>query len=563
MKGTLSKSLRALRTAARGTGVTAAALTLAACGHSSSSANSSSYTVGGTITGLTTGSVVLVYNDTSTVTVAAGATTWSFAGAFAANSSYAVGVLTQPAGELCEVTSGGSGSALTAAISDIAVQCSVYGQWTWEAGLDTVNGSGVYGTQMVVAAGDQPGARHDASSWTDSSGNFWLFGGAGYGTAATAGNLNDLWQYNPGTGQWTWFSGSSSTNASSVYGTEGTSAAGNVPGARYGASAWTDSSGNLWLFGGYGYDATGVTGRLNDLWRYTPGTGLWTWVGGSNAHDASGIYGSQGTAAAGNIPGARYSAAAWTDLSGNLWLFGGFGYDVAGAVGKLNDLWRYSPATGEWTWVTGASIDNAAGLYGTLAAPAAGNTPGARQAAASWVDPAGNLYLFGGYGYDGASQVGALNDLWQYSPTSGLWTWSNGSDTDNAAGVYGAQGTAAAGNGPGARQAASSWADSSGNLWLFGGFGDDAAAGESGDLNDLWRYSLSTGLWTFVSGGSADNGAGAYGTQGAVSASTGPGTREAANAWIDSAGHLWLFGGAGYASSGNGYLNDLWQFTPP
>jgi hypothetical protein len=37
------------------------------------------------------------------------------------------------------------------------------------------------------------------------------------------------------------------------------------------AVAWTDSSGNFWLFGGDGYDSAAVSdGLLNDLWRYQP-----------------------------------------------------------------------------------------------------------------------------------------------------------------------------------------------------------------------------------------------------------------------------------------------------
>jgi len=172
------------------------------------------------------------------------------------------------------------------------------------------------------------------------------------------------------------------------------------------------------------------------------------------------------------------------------------------------------------------------------------------------------MWLFGGYGYDSTGAAGYLNDLWQYSPSTGLWTWVGGANADNANGIYGTQGSASAGNVPGARYSGNSWIDPSGNMWLFGGYGYGSTGG-AGALNDLWLYSASTGLWTNVSGGSAVNAAGAYGTQGTVSASTTPGARQAANSWIDSAGHLWLFGGAGYGASGNGYLNDLWQFVPP
>ena len=68
---------------------------------------------------------------------------------------------------------------------------------------------------------------------------------------------------------------------------------------------------------------------------------LWTWVSGSNTYLQKGIYGTKGTAASSNIPGARNSAVSWLDSSGKLWLFGGDGYDSAGNQGLLNDLWQY------------------------------------------------------------------------------------------------------------------------------------------------------------------------------------------------------------------------------
>jgi len=559
MKGKSRRPLPTLGAALRGIPLMTAVLALIACGGHSSS--SSSYTVGGTISGLNAGSVVLVYNGSTTVTVAAAATTWVFPSSFAAGSSYSVTVQTQPVGELCEVTSGGSGTTLTGNVDSVAVQCSDYGQWTWESGLSTVNAAGVYGTQGAASASNLPGARYDSSTWTDSSGNLWLFGGVGYDSTGSAGNLNDLWRYSPNTGQWTWVSGANADNASGVYGTLGTASAGNVPGARYAANSWIDSSGNLWLFGGYGNDSTGSLGRLNDLWQYSPSTGLWTWVSGGNGVDASGVYGTPGTALASNVPGARYAASSWIDATGNLWLFGGVGYDATGGVGSLNDLWRYSPSSGQWTWIGGTNAVNASGVYGTQGTASSSNLPGARQAASTWIDSSGLVWLFGGYGYDSTGAVGYLNDLWQYSLSSGEWTWVSGAVEDNAIGVYGTEGTAAASNLPGARQSAGSWIDSSGTLWLFGGAGYSSAG--NGDLNDLWQYTPSSGLWTWVSGGSGNNATGAYGAQGTVSASTVPGARQAANSWIDTSGHRWLFGGAGYGSTDNGYLNDLWQFVPP
>jgi N-acetylneuraminic acid mutarotase len=208
-------------------------------------------------------------------------------------------------------------------------------------------------------------------------------------------------------------------NGSAVYGARGTASASNVPGARYSASSWIDSSGNLWLFGGYGYDSIGAVGRLNDLWHYSPSTGQWTWIGGEDLVNIVGVYGTLGTAAAGNLPGPRQGASSWIDSSGNLWLYGGVGNDSNGSVGNLNDLWQYSPSTSEWNWVSGGNGDNATGVYGTRGTGSVENVPGGRNSISSWIDSSGNLWLFGGSGYDSNGALGYLNDLWQYNPSAG------------------------------------------------------------------------------------------------------------------------------------------------
>src|SRR4051812_15646057 len=53
---------------------------------------------------------------------------------------------------------------------------------------------------------------------------------------------------------------------------------------------------------------------------------------------------------------------------------------------------------------------------------------------------------------------------------TGLWTWISGATTGTASGTYGTQGTGSTSNTPGAREYAYTAADSSGNLWLFGGY---------------------------------------------------------------------------------------------
>jgi len=205
------------------------------------------------------------------------------------------------------------------------------------------------------------------------------------------------------TGDWAWITGSNTPNAPGVYGTQGQAAAANTPGARSNAVTWTDPDGNLWLFGGMRADP--YFSYFNDLWKFVPSTGLWTWISGANTPDSVGNYGSQGTASAGSVPGARGSAVAWTDSAGNLWLFGGAGHDSTGLYGDLNDLWEYAPDTGLWTWVSGSSSADAPGVYGSRGIAAAGNVPPAREGAVAWIDSTGNFWLFGG----------GFNDLWEFS----------------------------------------------------------------------------------------------------------------------------------------------------
>ena len=434
--------------------------------------------------------------------------------------------------------------------------------WTWMKGATITNQHGSYGTQGMPDPANTPGARYCSVSWTDNSGAMWLFGGYGYAASISAGQLNDLWKFDPVTTNWTWMKGTNTTTGQKgTYGTRGVADPANTPGPRHDAISWTDNSGALWLFGGYGDDSIGgAEDYLNDLWKYDPATGNWTWMKGANTKAQPGTYGTQGVPDPANTPGARSSAIAWTDGSGALWLFGGTGYPASGNEGWLNDLWKYDPATGNWTWMKGANITNQHGTYGTQGVPDPANTPGARYRSVSWTDGSGALWLFGGEGYPASGSDGWLNDLWKYDPATGNWTWMKGANTRGQFGTYGTQGVPDPANTPGVRYNAISWTDGVGALWLFGGYGYSASG--MGRLNDLWKYNPSSMNWTWIKGATNANQSGTYGTQGMADPPNTPGAREGSIAWTDNSGALWLFGGQGFMPSfGGGFFNDLWKYN--
>jgi N-acetylneuraminic acid mutarotase len=265
---------------------------------------------------------------------------------------------------------------------------------------------------------------------------FLAFWGGGIDATGVDGEEDDLWEFNLSTKQWAWISGSSTVGGNGgqpgVYGSLGVPAAGNTPGGHESPQFWTDSSGHLWLFGGWGYASGSNIGWLDDLWEFNPSAREWAWLGGRSTiggnYGQQGVYGKLGIPAAANIPGARFNCCgAGVTIGGNFWMFGGTGADANGNYGALNDLWEFNPSTREWAWMSGGAVlactHNWNGLgcglpgkYGTLGTPAAANVPGGRQNSSNWVDGDGNLWQFGGTGYDANNSGGALNDLWEYNP---------------------------------------------------------------------------------------------------------------------------------------------------
>ena len=120
-----------------------ALLTLAACGGGGTSfVKPQTFTIGGTVSGLTASGLVLTNNGGDSLTVASGATSFQFATAISSGAAYSVAVGTQPAGLTCTVASG-TGTA-SANVTNVAVTCAA------TTFTISVNVSGLTGTGLVL-----------------------------------------------------------------------------------------------------------------------------------------------------------------------------------------------------------------------------------------------------------------------------------------------------------------------------------------------------------------------------------------------------------------------------
>jgi hypothetical protein len=260
----------------------------------------------------------------------------------------------------------------------------------------------------------------------------------------------------------------------------------------------------------------------------------WAWMKGDTIMNQPGVYGTQLVPSALNKPPYTYEGLEWKDVSGNFWLY------------DNEDLWKFNPSTLQWTWMRGTQGVQAApcGIKG-VASPT--NSPGTRgYGTFTWVDNANNFWLYGGGG-----SMGTRSDLWKYTISSNEWIWLKGDTTYFQNGIFGVKGVASSSNNPPAlAESNAAWTDSNNNLWLFGG------DGPMGIFNTLWKYSISTNEWTWMSGDSVANMNSSYGIKGISAPTNKPSSRWCYTKWIDN-NSLWLFGGSRYDGP---TLNDLWKY---
>ncbi|MEO8591037.1 MAG: kelch repeat-containing protein [Flavobacteriales bacterium] len=353
-------------------------------------------------------------------------------------------------------------------------------------------------------------------------------------------------------GQWTWMKGPQTPGGAGVYGTQGLAAAANRPPGCVNQYSWTAQDGTFWMFGGQDNSGNGLAA----LWKYDPVTNMWTWMKGPSTFHFDGDFGTQGVAAATNLPPAKtFGGASWVDLAGNFWMYGGENGDNYNG-NTNNDLWKYDPGTNNWTWMKGTMADNPPAGWGSMGVPDMNNQPPARNNCyGTWVDEEGDLWMFGGMIFQDPA-----DDLWRYNIATNTWTWMNGSQTTNAPAVYGTLGFQAPTNTPGARIAYALGKDADGKLWMQGG---GLGPGFYG-WGDVWRLDPTSGEWTWMSGSANANPTASTGSACVASSTNDPGKRLTSPTWQTADGRMWTFGLV--SSSGNLQFNysrnDMWTFCP-
>ncbi len=433
------------------------------------------------------------------------------------------------------------------------------GTYTWVHGVDTGGNIGNYGVKLMPADSNLPASRYQSAYWTDKQGNFWMFGGVTFLSSIYA-EQNDMWRYSPTTNQWTWMNGPKYiTDPNGEFGIKGIPSPNNYPSIRgWGANCWTDTAGNLWLYGGYGRDSANNVGFLSDLWKYNIATNEWTWVSGGSTGYLPQIKGTNSLYADSVSPGALEEVkSSWVDNKTNhFYMFGGMHYEInSPAISYTNDLFEFNPLINQWRHVKGNSAFYNTGNYGIKGIEDTANYPPGRCSYTKWKDPLGNFYIFGGVRF---ADTANLNDVWRYNPTTNAWTWVNGSSIKNTTYPYGPFCLFDSNNNPFPRFENQTAQNKTcvNSFWSFGGYNNINDV----TYNDLWVYNSQNQLWSRQFGKDTSGFAGVYGTKGLAAATNEIGARCGVAIWIGNDNNVYIFGGINHDVSN--VNNDMWRYTP-
>jgi gliding motility-associated-like protein len=283
----------------------------------------------------------------------------------------------------------------------------------------------IKGTRGVASSLNWPGYRNESATWR--VGNRLLLMGNGLYSIPD----NELWEYNIGTGLWTWLGGSAGSEPTYNHGVKGVASASNWPKASILTTSKWVSGTKIYMFSGLSLRGASMPPSSSILWEYDLTNGLWTWLSGDSASIASnkGRYPSVTCLDSPDlIPRGRHSGLSpQTSICNNaFWLYS---TRAPGNVSSLvdssfhADLWLYRPSINRWICLDkGENVK--AYSYGTKGVPSPSNRPPTRLYTMMWTDDQDRLYLFGAslYNIQDTEVDGTLafrrfgNDLWRYDP---------------------------------------------------------------------------------------------------------------------------------------------------
>lgn len=424
------------------------------------------------------------------------------------------------------------------------------GLWTWMSGDTIFNTWGVYGPEGVASSIIYPPARHSAISWTDTAGNFWIYGGATpYVQGSPTTSLADLWKFDPLANVWTYVAGTPFDASTIGYGNPKAVKHSimdfdsiNKPGAAQSSGfSWVTPDNHFWFLNGL---------NTADFWQYDPATNRWAWMGDwpTRIIDTTGAIGSS--------PGRRMEGCAWVGPDGNPWLFGGYSSAMLWQ-GYYSDFLYFDRQAMGWIWKAGAVDGGQPSAPGPLDIASTTYTPGSRACFTYWQDTLFNFYLSGGFKATGpfnGAQLNYYQDVWRYSPATAQWTLQRGTGLPETTapqwGLCALPADPLNNSFAGARQNNALWKLCEDLLVFYGG-----NLSGVGYNRDLYAYVPSRKgyfrLRTYVPHPT-------YGTRGGADTVNFPHVSKRSSSFVDKAGNLWLFGG----DSANQVSNALWKFTP-
>lgn len=393
---------------------------------------------------------------------------------------------------------------------------------------------------LDLGSGNHPSPRQGAMLWNDKKGNIYMFGGEGIEETGEVGVFNELWSFNLITQSWELKKGNRKVNQKVERYAKSIESINTQPEGRKGASTWVDKNGDLWMFGGRGFDNVS---NYDQMWHFSAKKNNWILMGGTDKTNQKNKVSNKKENSTGSLPGARYGSAFWSDKDGNFWMFGGSVYSNEKAKDSyLADLWQFDFNKKTWILVAGPIEEDP--KVSASDKEDFGRIPSARAQASSWYNSNNNsLYIYGGYGLDPkALGDGGLSDLWQFDIIAKRWILLKGKSGHFEKSITGVTGVASDDVTPGFRHEAISWTDDLGDFWLFGG----QRTTQNNIMylnNDIWKYSPSNNKWMYIQ----SNG--------------NPPIQKGGNGFSDSNGNLWIFGG-NYVDSEltNRVSNDLWKF---